>query len=283
MTTDTVAQGGRIEIVAADGTPIVATVRGAGSPLLFLHGWSLNRSSFLKQIDELSERFRCIAFDRRGFGESPMPPNLDAELADIDAAVDQLAGGPVHLLGVSQGGRLALRYAVTRPERLRSLIVQGAPIDGFVADATDDEAVPYARMTELARHGELEAMRRLWLAHPMMAAGMSPADRERLAGIVADYSGADLLAGAVGGSPFPVDVLDALTRLQLPALIITGALDTRERRAHAGELAQRIPGAEHAIIAGAGHMCTLSHAPRFNTLVRDFCIDVDAGRVSSQR
>ena len=69
-----------------------------------------------------------ITYDRRGFGRSEAQPDLRLELDDIDHILDALGFESTHLLGMSQGGRIAIRYAVTRSERLRSMILQGAVI-----------------------------------------------------------------------------------------------------------------------------------------------------------
>ena len=117
--------------IDVDGGRLFLRHEGEGVPLLLMHGWTLDQRMFQPQVPRLSERFHVISFDRRGFGRSDATPDLDLELDDLDRIADALSLDTLHLLGMSQGGRLAMRYAVTRPQRLRSLVLQGAVVDGL--------------------------------------------------------------------------------------------------------------------------------------------------------
>ena len=186
----------------ADGAAIDLYCSGRGPVLLLLHGWSLDHRAFAPQIAPLSRELTVITYDRRGFGASTAAPDLDAELGDIDAIMAALEVPQVHLLGVSQGGRLALRYAATRPQRLASLILQGAILDGYLVEESQEEQLPLAHYQALARQGRMDEVRRLWLAHPMMSAGVEdPALQREIRSLVADYSGADLMADAQAAAP----------------------------------------------------------------------------------
>jgi pimeloyl-ACP methyl ester carboxylesterase len=253
---------------AEDGTAIRLHLRGSGPVLLMLHGWTLDRRSFAAQAP-LAERFRLVTFDRRGCGESSAEPRLAAEIGDLRAVIEALDAGPVHLLGVSQGARLALRFAVAEPARLRSLTVQGVVLDGFAA-ADDDAPLPLEHYRRLVQDGHIEQMRREWLQHPMMnSEDLAPEQRRQLDAMVDGYSGADLLdplALAAEATATP----EALGALELPILIITGERESRGRRAHATELALRAPGAREAVLAGCGHLSNLGCAEAYNRVLREF-------------
>jgi pimeloyl-ACP methyl ester carboxylesterase len=254
------------------GTLIDIYLAGAGPALLLLHGWSLDHRSFAPQIEPLSRELRVITYDRRGFGKSTAAPDLESELDDIDCIVDALGVPRVHLLGVSQGGRLALRYAVTRPERLASLILQGAVLDGYVVEEMLDEQIPLDRYRELARQGRMDEVRRLWLDHPMMSAGVDdPALKGELRSLLADYSGADLTAAGPAAGSFSVDVMAALEHLQLPTLVITGALETAGRKAHARKICELLRESREVEMPHSGHLSNLTEAGRYNATVLEFC------------
>ena len=274
--------------MSPDGAPAVRDYRidsgdaslyvevcGEGQPLLLLHGWTLDHRSFAPQVAALSRSMRIIVPDRRGCGLSSGTPSLEAELSDIDRLLNELVQEPVHLLGVSQGGRLALRYAATRPGRLRSLILQGAVLDGFSAPDGPGEAIPLARFTRLADEGQIEQMRQEWLQHPMMSAGVdAPAQRDRLRDIVADYRGDDLRERARLAAD---DLTGLLSTLPVAVLIVTGELEVQARKAHAAKLLELLPHAREVVIEGAGHLSNFSHPDRYNALVRDFCRRVVGG------
>ncbi|WP_194492352.1 alpha/beta fold hydrolase, partial [Polymorphobacter multimanifer] len=99
----------------------------------------------------LARDFRLVAFDRRGFGESTAPADLAAEPDDVLAVADALGVARFHLIGNSQGGKVALAAATKAGERVLSVIVQGTALDGVMAA---DEAVPLAAMRADMRRGD---------------------------------------------------------------------------------------------------------------------------------
>lgn len=233
---------------------------------------------FTPQIEVFSRTMRVIAFDRRGFGKSAAPAALDKELGDIDRLIDELANEPVHLLGMSQGGRLALRYAVTRPHRLRSLILQGAMVDGLSVEEDRRERIPLAEFTALVRRGRIDEVRHRWRRHPMMSiADDDESNRKLIDAMLEIYDGADL--GDYHAAHFSADedILGALPELDLPTLVLTGAHDTAARRHHAATLCEKIPGATEIAFAESGHLCNLTESEVYNEAVLDFCQNADQG------
>jgi pimeloyl-ACP methyl ester carboxylesterase len=266
------------EVTIRSGDTAISALRcGEGPPIVLLHGWTLNRRSLQAQIDGLSRSMTVLAPDRRGCGLSTGTPDLDAELADLDRMVAALDAGPVHLLGVSQGGRVALRYAAKCPHKLRSLVLQGAVLDGFQPSETAGEDVPLERYRNWVRNGQIEAMRHDWLQHPMLTRGLNdPAQREALERIVAGYRGEDLLQSAAAQRPH--DTASRLEELRLPTLIITGSLEIASRRAHAARILDLLPDAAEVLIEGAGHLSNFTHPVEYNALVLEFCQAVDRRR-----
>lgn len=256
-------------IQSADGTAIVLHRAGTGEVLLLVHGWTLDHRSFAAQLP-LAEQFQLLRFDRRGFGESTAKPDLGAETADIDAIIDRLGVERVHLLGVSQGARVALRYAALRPERLRSLILQGPAVDGFVPPMEDSSGIPLADYMALAEQGELDELRRRWLAHPLMSSETLNADQTAdLREMVAGYRGLDLLAGTPAASAIP-GLLETLGTLDLPTLLLTGERETEARRAHCARLAEVMRDVREVVLPGCGHLSNYSQPRAYNRAVSEF-------------
>ncbi len=258
---------------------LFAQVSGEGPPILLIHGWAMDHRVFTPQLPALSQKFSVIAYDRRGFGRSEAPHGLDLELDDIDRLLDELAGGkPTHLLGMSQGGRIALRYAITRPKRLRSLILQGAVVDGLAVNEPEEERIPMSQYAELARQGRLDEVRKLWLEHPMTAVGDHHAEAAALLErMLLDTSDAVFVEFTPESYRFPHDLLGAVARLGVPTLILTGARDTVARREHAAKLVKTTPDAREVIFHDSGHLSNLTEPARYNRVVRGFCTGVDSG------
>lgn len=251
-------------------------VAGSGAPLVLLHGWAMDHRVFRPQLQAFARHFAVVTYDRRAFGQSTGTPDLNLELDDLDTIADQLIAAPFHLLGLSQGGRLALRYAASRPDRVRSLILQGAAVDGEESEGASDDRIPLDECAELARSGRLDALRRRWLRHPMMQLGKGHPEAERLLrDMLGDYRGADLIQRSPQAQEPGIDVLAAVAAAALPVLILTGVRETDSRRRTARRLLEILPGATELLLADSGHLSNLTEPESYNAAVIEFCRGVD--------
>ena len=94
--------------------------------IVFSNGYLLSHKMFSDQIALLSERYRVIAFDHRGHGESEKFKEsfgIYDLMEDAAELIDKLVGGPVHFAGMSTGGFVGLRLMLRRPELLKSLVL----------------------------------------------------------------------------------------------------------------------------------------------------------------
>ena len=244
--------GSAVHHVPVPGGDLVVEVAGppAGSApaIIFLHGWTLDRRQWRGQAP-LADRFTLVALDRRGNGQSSAPPDLAEEPADVARVAAALGLPRYHLVGLSQGGKVALAHAASAAHAggLERLVVIGAPIDAALP--VPPEALPVAAMAALARAGRLDEMRQLWLAHPLTAG--RPEVRAALAMMLARYDARDLVTP---GRPLTVTLAD-VGRITVPAAALVGADDTPWRRAAAAALEQA--GFAAACIAGGGHLAPM--------------------------
>ena len=105
--------------------------RGEGEPMLLLHGNGEDSSVFSAQMDYFSPKYRVMALDTRGHGKSPRgtaPFSIETFAEDLLDFLDQQGLEKVHLLGFSDGGNIALTFALRHQERLLSLILNGADL-----------------------------------------------------------------------------------------------------------------------------------------------------------
>jgi pimeloyl-ACP methyl ester carboxylesterase len=104
---------------------------GAGRPVLLLHGLGSSGRDWEFQTPVWARRFRVLTLDARGHGYSDKPPGPYAVTqfaADTAAFLDQVVGGPAHIVGLSMGGMIAFQLGISRPDLTRSLvIVNSAP------------------------------------------------------------------------------------------------------------------------------------------------------------
>jgi pimeloyl-ACP methyl ester carboxylesterase len=259
-------RAGAVLDVGVPGGAIAVEQAGQGIPVVLLHGWAVDRRIWAAQIEALADRFHLITPDRRGFGASTASPGLALETSDVLAILDRLGIERAVIVGMSQGGRVALRFAVNHPRRVLGLVFQGAPLDGFAPGPRDEESIPTELYRALVCQGRLARMKEMWREHPLMRVA-DPSARGRLDELLADYDGRDLLQP---GPDAVASLADALRDVTAPALVVTGELDTPWRQLVGDALAYGLPRARRARIAGSGHLCNLTHADAFNRLVAEF-------------
>lgn len=103
--------------------------QGSGEPLILLHGNGEDSSYFLHQLAYFSRRYRVIALDTRGHGQSPRGEgafSIRRFADDLYNFMNRLGIDRAHILGFSDGGNIALCFALAHPERVLSLILNGA-------------------------------------------------------------------------------------------------------------------------------------------------------------
>ncbi len=251
---------------------------GHGPPIVLVHGWPFDHRIFAPQIGALGGDFHVIAYDRRGFGRSAGDPSLARDVEDIAALLSERGFESAHILGMSQGGRIALRFAAQHPDMARSLVLQAPAVDGFTPVSGSD-AIPLGRYAAWAARGDIQRVREAWLQHPMVASGIQSRETVKLLEtMLADYQGRDLVDFESRNPDCGVDVAAAVAAAQIPVFIITGALETPARREHAEHLLRVVPGASEVVLDSSGHLSNLTEQERFNQAVRDFCLQVERSR-----
>jgi pimeloyl-ACP methyl ester carboxylesterase len=263
--------------VEVEGGRLYVETSGAGTPILMVHGWALDHRLFEPQAEELAKNFQVVTFDRRGFGQSQAAPGLGREVGDIQRILQALSLESIHLLGMSQGARIALRFAVTHSRAVRSLLLQGPAIDGLAIDEPDSQRIPIEQYAELALAGRMDEVRRRWRAHPMMTLnGDTGRARELLDRMLSAYQGGDLLADAAKTPPSAVNVIGEIGSFRPPCLLLTGARETAARKAAAAKLLQLMPDCREIVFTKSGHLSNLSEPGLYNREVAGFCAVADA-------
>jgi len=251
--------------VTNDGATLRVRDVGEGRAVIFIHGWALDSDMWTPQLEDLSRDHRTIAFDRRGFGLSSGKPSLAADVEDLRWLLERLAIGAAGIVGMSQGGRIAARFAHDYPQRVRWLMLDGPP-NLQAIDRNASLEIPLEQYRDRLTRGGLETLRREWSVHPLMR--LHTRDREAhtlLRTMIDRYSGTDLTL-QLDAERIPLD----LHTLKPPVLVINGELDTRERHAAGDKIAHAIPHAQRSIVHHAGHLASLDNPTVYNALLRAF-------------
>ncbi|HEU4516240.1 MAG TPA: alpha/beta hydrolase [Steroidobacteraceae bacterium] len=242
---------------------------GAGAPVVFIHGWTLDLDAWEPQAASLAPSMRVIRYDRRGFGLSGGMPGRAADLEDLARLLEHLRLEAATLVGLSQGARVALAFALGHPVCVSALVLDGPPDETGDAPGNSDEDFSIAEFRRTVAEQGVEPFRRAWRNHPLMRLYSADAEIRALADrILARYPAHDL-AGAPDAPPPPADA-GALARFARPVLVVNGDLDTPARRRAGESLARALPAAERIVLPGAGHLPNLDVPDAYNDALREF-------------
>jgi pimeloyl-ACP methyl ester carboxylesterase len=251
---------------------------GTGTPVVLVHAGIADSRMWDALVPRLAADHTVVRYDLRGYGGSSLPPGEFSHVEDLAAVVAATTQGPVHLVGASLGGRVALDLALDRPDLVRSLTLLGAVVSGFEPDteppALWDELGTAHRADDLDALADVEA--RMWLADP---------DGTRLPGgvldLVRDMNRIALRnerSGVAEEREPPMPAVDRLAGLARPVLVVVGVLDLPDIRLAADLLAERVRGAERVDLAGVAHLPALERPDEVSVLLRRFLDRVDGGR-----
>ncbi|HYB40825.1 MAG TPA: alpha/beta hydrolase [Candidatus Methylomirabilis sp.] len=259
---------------------------GTGTPLVFVHEFAGDSRSWHLQMRFFARRYRCIAFNARGFPPSDVPDDRAAysqqhAVDDIKGLLDHLGIARAHICGLSMGGYATLIFGLSYPERALSLTVAGC---GYGSVSADRGA--FHRDAELvARRFDEEGMAKVAEMYSKGPARVQFEDKdpigwrefhEQLAGGSAKGH-AMTLRGVQLTRPSVFDLEKPMERLEVPTLVITG--DEDEQCLEPGLFMKRkIPTAGLLVLPKAGHTINLEEPEAFNRAVLDFLTAVDAGR-----
>lgn len=250
---------------------------GAGPSVLLLHGFTGSGESWSELVPHLSARYRVIRVDLPGHGRTIAPADpsrgaLPAVAADIAALLARQGAAPAHVLGYSMGARLALGVALLHPQVVRSLIMEsGSPGLATEAERAERRASDAALADRIERHGivafvdEWERLP-LWESQRRLPAAVQ--QRLRAQRLRNDPAGlaASLRSMGTGAQP---SFWDDLARLDVPALLITGAYDPKFT-AIAEAMRARNPAFQHQVVAGAGHTPHLEQPEAWRAAVEEW-------------
>lgn len=217
--------------------------RGRGSPLLLLHGNGEDGSYFIRQMEYFSPRHTVYAIDTRGHGQSPRgaaPMTVRQFARDLLDFMDGQDLPQASILGFSDGGNIALAFALAHPERVDKLVLNGANLDP----------------SGVKPHIQIPIVLGYKLASLFSAKSPEAALRAEILGLM------------VNDPHIPPSALRALA---VPTLVIAGTHDMI-RPAHTRLIADSLPNSRLVTIPG-GHFIAAKNPGEFNRAVAAFLSD----------
>lgn len=254
--------------------------RGTGTAILFAHGMGLDCRLFEPQVEALSDDYRTIAYNLRAHSARGADPYTLYDLVtDFIAELDKRGINRCVLVGMSMGGYMAVRAALTVPQRLQGVALIGASAIPF----PPEEVAVFRADAERWRHrttlgpqqgradAEQNFARTTLRRNPHLIA--------RWAERIAERSGAtsycEFLSWACQD-----DVRQMFAGVKVPCLLMHGQEDTAVPLAHALETHRILPSARLLVLPYAGHAANLEFPETVNAALRAFCEECFALSVS---
>ncbi|MBA3313654.1 MAG: alpha/beta hydrolase [Planctomycetota bacterium] len=257
--------------VTVNGLPVSVDVAGAGEPILFVHGFPLNRRMWQAQTTSLSDHFHVIAPDLRGFGAgqevSPVV-TMEEYADDLAALLDALdVREPVNLCGLSMGGYVAFAFFRRHRQRLRRLMLCDTKA---VADTPEKKLDRERTADDVLKHGTAKIVQEIpgsLLCNETILT--RPEIIRAVREIMAEISSAGV-AAALRGMAVRRDSSDLLKHIDVPTLVLCGADDAVSPPAEMRSMAEMIPKAVFVQVPSAGHLSPVENPADVNDAIRDF-------------
>ncbi len=261
-----------------DGVRIAFATSGSGPPLVKAANWLTNLDLEWESpiwshwIDALSARHRLVRYDERGCGLSDWEVeafDLDSWVEDLELVVDSVGLSEFPLIGLSQGGAVAIAYAVRHPERVTRLVLVGAYARGRLARAETaeqrDEAALDMQIGKVAWRRDDPAFRQVF------AAQFFPGeDRDTWDAFNALQRATTSTENVVRflDTFANIDVADLATRVRCPTLVLHARDDRRVPTAQARELARLVPDSSLRLLNSSNHILT-ANEPAWPALLEE--------------
>ena len=270
----------------ANGIKLYYTEAGSGDPIIFAHEFAGDFRSWEQQVRYFSRRYRCIAYNARGYPPSQIPESVDQYSQqhasdDIAGLLQHLQINKTHIVGSSMGSFAALHFAIRYPAMTRSIVLAGT---GYGALAnTHDKFVQQS--LALAERIEAEGIASVTADYAVRPTRLplkrkDPRGWQEFATALAHHSaeGAALtLRGYQAKRPAYEEFIEQLKSLSIPVLIVAGDEDEPSLDASL-YLKRTIPSAALCVLPKSGHTLNLEEPLWFNAIVQDFFSTVESGR-----
>jgi len=240
--------------------------------IVFSHGLLFSCRMFDEQVKVFQDRYRCIAYDHRGQGQSEITASgydMETLYQDVVALIETLKIAPCHFVGLSMGGFMGMRLAARRPELLKSLILLETS-----ADPEPSENIPRYRTLNLVAR---------WLGLSLIANQVMPIVfapkflNDPLRAPLREQWKRRLIANhrigitrAVKGVIERKGIYDEIGNITVPTLIMVGDHDVATVPAKSERIHERIANSKLVLIPNAGHSSTIEEPEFINQQIDAF-------------
>ena len=274
-----------------DGVKLYYEESGSGTPIVFAHEFAGDWRTWEPQLRHFSRRYRCIAYNARGYPPSDVPADVgrysqQRARDDILGVLDALGIGRAHIVGNSMGGFATLHFGMAYSKRALSLVVAGC---GYGAHPSQ-YAQFQAQSRELAKAMLDKGMTQVAASygHNPSRLQLKEKDPRGFDEFIRHFSGhsalgsANTMLGYQAQRPSLYDLTAEMASITAPTLIVAGDEDDAVLEPSL-MMKRNIPTAGLVVLPKSGHMTNLEDPALFNRLLEDFFHQVEAGRWPEMR
>ena len=270
----------------SNGVKLYYEEAGRGTPIIFVHEFADDLHGWEAQMRFFSRRYRCVAFNARGYPPSDVPKSASKysqaiATADIANVMRHLKIRKAHIIGCSMGGFATVHFGLTYPRMALSLTAIGV---GFGSDPDKrgqflrDNDVMIKRFLELGTKAAIKP----YQVGPSRVQYQNK-DPRGFADFCAEFAehsalgSANTLIGCQGKRPTIYSLENKLRKLKVPLHMMSG--DEDDNCLDPGIFIKRVcPSATLTVVAGTGHAVNLEEPALFNSIMSEFLALVDSGR-----
>jgi len=247
---------------------------GEGPPLVLIHAGFLDSRMWDNQFQLFTKGARVIRYDVRGYGRSSRPNEEYSDAEDLFALLKHLDIESATILGVSNGGRIALDFVSVHPAMVNSLILVSPGIRGYKSSGPEEDR----EWEELDKKGDLQDLaiseNRIDDAVKMdleiWASAQGMTSKSRILEIATANSHIHKNPpNKLQKSPEP-PAFTKLSQIRIPTILIVGDQDVKGMQLMTKRLHELIPGSKLKVIRGADHIANMSRPEEFNAIVSSF-------------
>jgi 3-oxoadipate enol-lactonase len=250
--------------VLVDGGKLFYELAGTGKNIVLLHDGMVNREIWDEQFPLLAKTYRVIRYDRRGYGKSSDPEIKYSHITDLNQLFIQLKIDKAIIFGMSSGGRLAIDFTLTYPEKVTGLVLVGAVVSGFGYTSHMDTRGGHFNPQKYS--DPLKVHEYFIMDDPYEIYSENTVAKEKVMKLLPNLA----RQNSVPTQPAGKVAIRSLTEIKVPALILVGEYDIPDVHAHAGVINAGISNSKRVIIPRSGHLIPIEQPALFNEAIMTF-------------
>ena len=273
-------------LAADDGVNLHYEEAGAGTPVVFVHEFAGDARSWEPQLRHFSRRYRCIAYNARGYPPSEVPEDIERYSQarardDIRSVLDALGIERAHVVGLSMGANACLHFGIAYGQRALSLTFAGGGYGSHPAQYVAFQEASRANAEALRRHGMAQFAATYGHGPTRVQfQNKDPRGFDEYIRQLTEHSvpgSACTLLGVQARRPSFYDLTADIARLDVPLLVMVG--DEDEPALETSAMIKRCAlAAGLVVLPRSGHAINLEEPDLFNRLLENFFHQVELGR-----